>query len=95
MNELIFHLLISAAGGGSGAILRVLVFIKKAKKLDKPLARPGLLLYTLTALVIGIFSGIMLDYGIAGSFLAGYAGMDLMKGYRTAFKKTKIKVTEK
>ncbi|MBM3232876.1 hypothetical protein FJZ18_01785 [Candidatus Pacearchaeota archaeon] len=92
MNEVINHLLISALFGVLGAVLRVIVTVKKMQGSGRSFERGAFLVYFLCALVIGAFSGIILDFGRTGSFLAGYAGVDLMKGYATAFKRTKIQV---
>ena len=92
MNEVITHLLLSASFGALGAVLRVLVTLKKYHEIYKSMRRESFLTYAVCAVVIGVFSGIILDFGMIGSFLAGYAGVDLMKGYYAAFKKTKINV---
>ena len=54
----------------------------------------GFWFYSAALVFIGAFSGIVLGFGRIMSFLAGYASLDLMDGYYTAFKKKKIKFKE-
>ena len=48
------------------------------------------MVYAVVVLAVGAFSGIVLSYGKVLSFLAGYAGLDLIEGYYKVFKKRKI-----
>ena len=87
MNEL----LISAGFGIIGAIVRVLIVSLQTIQLKKKIRYSGFWIYTLVVLAVGAFSGIILSYGKTISFLAGYAGLDLIEGYYKGFKKKKIK----
>ena len=86
MNEI----LIAAGFGIMGAIVRVLIISLKLTQLKKKIAYSGFTVYALVVLSVGAFSGIVLSYGKVLSFLAGYAGLDLIEGYYKVFKKKKI-----
>lgn len=86
MNEI----LIAAGFGIMGAIVRVLIISLKLTQLKKKIAYSGFTVYALVVLAVGAFSGIVLSYGKVLSFLAGYAGLDLIEGYYKVFKKKKI-----
>jgi len=87
MNEI----LIAAGFGIAGAIVRVLITSLKTVQLKKKISFAGLGVYIVVVLAVGAFSGIILSYGKVLSFLAGYAGLDLIDGYSKVFKKKKIK----
>ena len=84
-------LLISAGFGILGAIARVLIVSLKTAQLKKKISYSGFGIYAMVVLAVGAFSGIILSYGKVLSFLAGYAGLDLIEGYYKVFKKKKIK----
>ena len=86
MNEI----LIAAGFGIMGAIVRVLIISLQMTQLKKKIAYSGFTVYALVVLAVGAFSGIVLSYGTILSFLAGYAGLDLIEGYYEVFKKKKI-----
>lgn len=86
MNEI----LLAAGFGIMGAIVRVLIISLKLTQLKKKIAYSGFTVYALVVLSVGAFSGIVLSYGNMLSFLAGYAGLDLIEGYYKVFKKKKI-----
>lgn len=87
MNEI----LIAAGFGILGALVRFIIITLKAIELKKKLSASGLWLYGIVLIAVGAFSGIVLSYGSLLSFLAGYAGLDLIEGYYSVFKKKKIK----
>jgi len=91
MNEI----LMAAGYGIAGALVRVLVASLKAAQMTKMRGRKvshsGFGVYVVTVLAVGAFSGIILSYGKVLSFLAGYAGLDLIDGYYKVFKKKKIR----
>ncbi|NQV08278.1 hypothetical protein HQ529_00330 [Candidatus Woesearchaeota archaeon] len=86
MNEI----LIAAGYGILGALVRALITSLKVIQLRGNI-RKGFWVYLITILAIGAFSGIILSYGNVLSFLAGYAGLDLMEGYRKSILKKKIR----
>ena len=87
MNEI----LIGAGLGILGALVRFIIITLKAFELKKKISMQGLWLYAIVVLSVGAFSGLILSYGNVLSFLAGYAGLDLIEGYYKVFKRKKIK----
>tara|TARA_Y100000310_G_scaffold344754_1_gene459268 strand:- start:1179 stop:1451 length:273 start_codon:yes stop_codon:yes gene_type:complete len=87
---MINEILIAAGFGIMGAIVRVLVVSLKTAQLKKKISFSGFGVYALVVLSVGAFSGIVLSYGNILSFLAGYAGLDLIEGYYKVFKRKKI-----
>jgi len=87
MNEI----LIAAGFGIIGALVRVLVVSLKTAQLKQKISYSGFGVYAMIVLAVGAFSGIVLSYGKVLSFLAGYAGLDLIEGYYKMFKKKKVK----
>jgi hypothetical protein len=88
MNEII----IAAELGALGAIVRLGVLSLEIAQMKKKIVYMGFFAYMLTIIAIGAFSGIVLGYGKVLSFLAGYAGTDLMDGYYKVFKAKKVKL---
>jgi hypothetical protein len=81
--------LYGALFGLLGGVVRFLVTSLKASTIRK-ISWKGLILYGIIVIFIGAFSGILLNFGNVLSFLAGYAGLDLIEGYAKVFKKKKI-----
>ena len=89
------EILIGAVFGIAGGLTRLLVSLIKSVKMRKTVSPTSFLSYALVLIVIGAFSGIVLSYGKALSFLAGYAALDLLDGYYKTFKGKKIKLNVK
>ena len=87
MNEI----LLGAGFGILGAIVRITMVSLKTVQLKRKISYQGFGIYALVILSVGAFSGIILSYGKVLSFLAGYAGLDLIDGYYKVFKRKKIK----
>ncbi len=87
MNEI----LLAAGFGILGAIVRIIMVSLKTVQLKRKISYQGFGIYALVILSVGAFSGIILSYGKVLSFLAGYAGLDLIDGYYKVFKRKKIK----
>ena len=87
MNEI----LLGAGFGILGAIVRIIMVSLKTVQLKRKISYQGFGIYALVILSVGAFSGIILSYGKVLSFLAGYAGLDLIDGYYKVFKRKKIK----
>ena len=83
--------LYGALFGLLGGVVRFLVTSLKASVLRK-VSWKGLVLYGVIVIFIGAFSGVLLNFGKALAFLAGYAGLDLIEGYYKVFKKKKMKL---
>ncbi len=92
MNEQIASLLIGAGFGILGGIIRFAIISLKMISVRKKIFFQGFFMQAVVLIFIGAFSGILLNYGQVLSFLAGYAGLDLMDGYYKAFSKKKIKM---
>ena len=86
-------LLIAALLGIIGAVVRVLVTSLKTFPFRK-ISKQGFIIYTLVVIAVGAFSGIILNFGKTLSFLAGYAGLDLIGSYYKTFKNKKIKIAK-
>ena len=83
-------ILVSAILGFGGALLRVLIFSGRTLSGYGVLSRSAFLLYSVVVLACGIFSGIVLGSSLPLAFLSGYACLDLMDSYYSAFKKRKV-----
>jgi len=84
-------ILLAAIFGILGALVRILVVSLKAIQMKKEISKSGAIVYIIVIIAIGAFSGIIFDFGKILSFLAGYAGLDLIDGYYKTFKTKKIK----
>jgi len=86
-------LIIAASFGIFGALMRVAVDYIKCFVFKQKMKVRGVLFYGVSAIIIGAFLGIVLDFGWAIGFLSGYAGLDILDGlYKVA---RKIKITAK
>lgn len=89
---LLSAVLASALWGLFGALVRVGISALRYKQLGQTIALYGLALYALIVLFTGAFVGIIFNFGKAGSFIGGYAGLDIIDGLHKAFKAKKIEV---
>ena len=89
MDDVILFAGFGLIGGG----VRVLVsFLKRDEgRVDLKV----FLIYLVTLLLVGSFCGIVLGYSKTLSFLAGYAGIDLIDGFYKTFMKKKVKMPKK
>ncbi len=92
MNALYISVLAGAGFGVLGGAVRFAITVVKTLSINRKIAAQGLLMYAAMLILVGAFSGLMLNYGNVISFLAGYAGLDLMDGYYKAFSRKKIKM---
>ena len=88
MNEVIMFGLFGMMGGA----VRVFIGALKTYQLKGEIDKGSLGIYIVSLLVIGAFTGIVMGYGKVISFLAGYAGIDLIEGFYKSFMKKKINV---
>ena len=91
---MIEEILISAGFGIAGSLVRLLTASLKNLRQGK-ISWSGFGFYVATVIAVGAFSGIVLGFGKVLSFLAGYAGLDLIEGYYNIFKKKKFKLYKK
>ena len=85
-------LAIAVLYGFIGAVIRVLVSVLKNYANNKKIIWNMLLLYALTAILVGVVSGILIGFDKSLALLGGYAGLDLIDGYYKMFMKRKIKI---
>jgi len=85
-------ILTAALLGIGGGLVRVLVVSLKTMQTKQKISAAGFWVYALCVVSIGAFSGIILDFGKVLSFLAGYAGLDLIGGYYKTFKQKNVKL---
>jgi fluoride ion exporter CrcB/FEX len=86
MNELI----LAAILGGVGGLTRGLVGLLKALSLKRKIIWTYYFITVLIALIIGIFTGIIFNFDVRLSLLAGYAGTDIIEGIYKSFAVQKI-----
>ena len=84
-------ILVASGFGMLGGIVRLLVVSLKAFQFRR-ISWNGFWIYAVIVIAVGVFSGVVLNFGSVLSFLAGYAGLDLIEGYYKTFMKTKVKV---
>ena len=87
------NLAIAASYGFIGAFIRVLISLLKTYADAKKVFWNVFWLYALTAILVGVMSGVLIGFDKSLAVLGGYAGLDLIDGYYKAFMKRKIKVT--
>ena len=87
---LLTTILSSALWGLLGALARVLISLGEAKQLRRAISIRGFALYAFIVLITGTFVGIVFNFGKAGSFIGGYAGLDLMEALYKTFKGREI-----
>jgi len=81
--------------GGIGGLTRGFVGLLKALSLRRRILWGYYLITVLVALVIGIFVGIIFNFDVRVSLLAGYAGTDILEGIYKSFAVQKIYVNPK
>ena len=91
MNEV----LLAAILGGIGGLTRGVVGLLKALSLRRRILWGYYAITVLVALVIGIFVGIIFNFDVRLSLLAGYAGTDILEGIYISFKVEKVYVGNK
>ena len=84
-------ILIAAGFGILGGLVRVLVVSLKTFQFRK-ISWQGFWIYACVVFFLGAFSGIILNFGKILSFLAGYAGLDLVGGFYKTFKGKSVKI---
>ena len=87
VNEVFIFAGFGLVGGGVRVLISYLKNSGGEDKIDKKI----FMIYALIMLVIGAFSGVVLGYSKTLSFLAGYAGIDLIAGFYKTFMKKKVK----
>ncbi len=88
-------LLLSAILGGVGGLTRGLVGLLKALSLRRRILWGYYAITVLVAVIIGIFVGIIFNFDVRLSLLAGYAGTDIIEGIYKSFQVQKVYVGAK
>ncbi len=76
--------------GGIGGLTRGVVGLLKALSLRRRIIWSYYLITVLTAVIIGIFTGIVFNFDPRLSLLAGYAGTDIIEGIYKSFAVQKL-----
>ena len=81
--------------GGIGGLTRGFVGLLKALSLRRRILWGYYFITVLVAVVIGVFVGIIFNFDVRVSLLAGYAGTDILEGIYKSFAVQKIYVNPK
>jgi len=81
--------------GGIGGLTRGFVGLLKALSLRRKILWGYYFITVLVAVVIGIFVGIIFNFDVRVSLLAGYAGTDILEGIYKSFAVQKVYVNPK
>ena len=81
--------------GGIGGMTRGVVGLLKALSLRRRILWGYYCITVLIAIIIGIFIGIIFDFDVRLSLLAGYAGTDILESIYKSFKVQKVYVKKK
>ena len=87
--------LTAALLGGVGGLTRGVVGLLKALSLRRKILWGYYLITVITAIIIGIFVGIIFNFDPRLSLLAGYAGTDILEGIYKSFSVQKLYVSKK
>ena len=81
--------------GGVGGLTRGFVGLLKAMSLRRKILWGYYAITVLIALVIGTFTGIVFNFDVRLSLLAGYAGTDILEGIYKSFAVQKVYISPK
>lgn len=82
--------MVAALLGGIGGLTRGVVGLLKALSLRRRIIWSYYLITVLTAVIIGVFVGIVFHFDPRLSLLSGYAGTDILEGIYKSFAVQKI-----
>lgn len=85
-------LLLAGMLGGIGGLTRGFVGLLKAMSLRRRILWGYYFITVLIALIIGVFVGIIFNFDVRLSLLAGYAGTDILEGIYKSFSVQKVYV---
>jgi fluoride ion exporter CrcB/FEX len=88
-------ILLAGLLGGIGGLTRGFVGLLKALSLRRKILWGYYLITVIVAVVIGVFVGIIFNFDVRVSLLAGYAGTDILEGIYKSFAVQKIYVNPK
>lgn len=81
--------------GGIGGLTRGVVGLLKALSLRRRVLWGYYWITVFVAIIIGVFIGIIFDFDVRLSLLAGYAGTDILESIYKSFKVDKVYVKKK
>ncbi len=81
--------------GGVGGLTRGVVGLLKALSLRRKILWGYYCITVVVAIIIGVFIGIIFDFDVRLSLLAGYAGTDILESIYKSFKVQKVYVKKK
>jgi len=87
--------LLAGVLGGLGGLTRGVVGLLKALSLRRKIIWSYYIITVLVAVVIGVFVGIIFNFDVRLSLLAGYAGTDILEGIYKSFSVSKVYVKKK
>ena len=87
--------LLAGVLGGLGGLTRGVVGLLKALSLRRKIIWSYYIITVLVAVVIGVFVGIIFNFDVRLSLLAGYAGTDILEGIYKSFKISKTYILKK
>jgi len=90
--EIMMQVVYPAILGGIGGLTRGVVGLLKALSLRRRILWNYYLITVVVAMIIGIFVGIIFNFDLRLSLLAGYAGTDILEGLYKSFKVQKVYV---
>ena len=76
--------------GGIGGLTRGVVGLLKALSLRRRVLWGYYWITVFVAIIIGVFIGIIFDFDVRLSLLAGYAGTDILEGIYKSFAVSKV-----
>jgi fluoride ion exporter CrcB/FEX len=86
---------LAALLGGIGGLTRGVVGLLKALSLRRRIIWTYYLITVLTAIIIGVFVGIVFNFDPRLSLLSGYAGTDILEGIYKSFAVSKLYTSPK
>jgi hypothetical protein len=88
-------ILLAAILGGVGGLTRGVVGLLKALSLRRKIIWSYYSITVLIAVIIGVFVGIVFNFDVRLSLLAGYAGTDILEGIYKSFSVQKVYIKPK
>ncbi len=82
--------LMACVFGCMGGLIRSMISLLNSKVKKKVIIWKYWMISTTVSGIVGAFMGIVLGFGLAISFLAGYAGLDIIDGIYKTFKSQKV-----
>ena len=88
-------IILSAILGGVGGLTRGVVGLLKSLSLTRRILWNYYIITVVIAMIIGVFVGIIFNFDVRLSLLAGYAGTDIIEGVYKSFAVQKVYIAPK